>query len=739
MHCDRCNVDFPEGLRYCKWCGDALVDRPRVTSELHSCPSCSAAIQPGWTFCKACGERLQGAAGGQPGAACPRCGAQNEAGTPKCLRCGEDLIGAHAGRIAPDSADTAVIKTCSSCGERLDTGSLYCKGCGSAVYTEPTPFGGSALLCEACKSYSPLGSRACRVCGAPFVQASRTVVDFPSGLTTVQQKAPTLPDLEPELAGHPPPANPEEGATPDSGANTLVFNGAEQGGAAARPQGAAETNLLPGTAGSRSEQQAQTRVMQMGRITGPVEADETQEPPKPSGELTSSPLPEIQAEPPSIKDQRVPTGERTVEMAALTPSSTEPAGPTTLGLGSDSESESENAPAGSETKTAVFVSRPQPVPPASRQQVSSDDIGTRPFTPAQPPPGLEPTREFQQPPRRVTADQGAPTGQITSAPQSTSAAPMPPAGASERFQSKAFSQVASQPIPKKRTGAVIASVIVGVILIGAAGYVGWLLFGRGTPSAPTPPPVAVDEPVTVPPVPEKPPAPLMPEGMVAITAGSYTIGRDGADPLVQPAHSVDLSAFFIDRAEVTNAAYKAFVDATGHKPPSNWTGTSFPEGRDDFPVTGVTWQDATDYAAWAGKRLPTEAEWEAAARGTDGRIYPWGNGFRSGVANIGLRPDRPTPEQYPSGIRAAGRYPEGASPAGAVDMIGNAWEWVADEIKLYPGNIESTLDLEPGVTYRVIRGGAYDGNKVNDATYRGYLDGSLPYPKVGFRCAKDAK
>jgi serine/threonine-protein kinase len=227
--------------------------------------------------------------------------------------------------------------------------------------------------------------------------------------------------------------------------------------------------------------------------------------------------------------------------------------------------------------------------------------------------------------------------------------------------------------------------------------------------------------------------------MVALAAGTYTIGRDGADPLEQPEHRVDLPPFFIDRTEVTNAAYKLFVDATGHRPPSNWTGTRFPEGRGDSPVTGVTWQDAADYAAWAGKRLPTEAEWEAAARGADGRIYPWGNGFRSGVANIGQRPDKPSQEQYPDGIKPGGRYPDGASPAGAVDMIGNAWEWVADEIKVYPGNTESKLELEPGVKYRVIRGGAYDGNKVNDATYRGYLDASLAYPKVGFRCVKDAR
>jgi formylglycine-generating enzyme required for sulfatase activity len=227
--------------------------------------------------------------------------------------------------------------------------------------------------------------------------------------------------------------------------------------------------------------------------------------------------------------------------------------------------------------------------------------------------------------------------------------------------------------------------------------------------------------------------------MVSVVPGTYTIGRDGADPLEQPEHKVDLPAFFIDRTEVTNSAYKTFVDATGHKPPSNWIGKVFPEGRANSPVTGVSWQDASDYAAWAGKRLPREVEWEAAARGPEGRIYPWGNGWRSGVANIGQKPDKISADQYPGGIKDVGRYPEGASAVGTVDMIGNAWEWVADEIKVYPGNTESRLELDSGATFRVIRGGAYDGSKVNDATYRGYLDGSQAYPKVGFRCVKDAK
>src|SRR6185295_3876688 len=147
-------------------------------------------------------------------------------------------------------------------------------------------FGGSALLCGTCNSFSPRGSRACRVCGTAFVQGSRTVVDFPSGLTTVQQKAPTLPDLDAHVTGQRSSGHLEEGSPLDSGANTMTFSGAEKQTGKSLPKGAVETDMLPGTAGSRSEQQAPTQVMQMGRITGPVEGD-SQEAPIPSGELGS--------------------------------------------------------------------------------------------------------------------------------------------------------------------------------------------------------------------------------------------------------------------------------------------------------------------------------------------------------------------------------------------------------------------------------------------------------------------
>jgi formylglycine-generating enzyme required for sulfatase activity len=217
--------------------------------------------------------------------------------------------------------------------------------------------------------------------------------------------------------------------------------------------------------------------------------------------------------------------------------------------------------------------------------------------------------------------------------------------------------------------------------------------------------------------------------MVLVPGGAYTIGRDDGDAIARPARAVTLSPFFIDRTEVTNAEYKKFIDATGHAAPSDWKDGSYPEGRDNWPVTNVSWQDASDYADWIGKRLPTEAEWEAAARGTDKRIYPWGNDWRPGLANAETQ-----------GITEVGQYKEGASPSGALDMIGNVWEWTADQFELYPGSTAALpATKKPGVTYYVIRGGAFDGNKGNDATRRGFLEPDQGYPKTGFRLVKDAK
>jgi formylglycine-generating enzyme required for sulfatase activity len=276
--------------------------------------------------------------------------------------------------------------------------------------------------------------------------------------------------------------------------------------------------------------------------------------------------------------------------------------------------------------------------------------------------------------------------------------------------------------------------LVGVVILVGLAVVIWKLRERqkaGVTAIVNPTPTAS---IDVSPIATPQPSPtvaikevLAPEGMALVPAGAYMIGRDDGDRLAAPKHSVALAAFYIDKTEVTNAQYKRFVDATGHVSPDAWGGVDFPAGKGNYPVIGIRWQDAVDYAKWAGKRLPNEAEWEAAARGADGRLFPWGDQWQTGLANVGT-----------TGIVEVGSFPAGASPNGIMDMIGNVWEWTADELRLYPGNGGKLPEsVESGIVYRIIRGGAYDSKQ--DASYRGFVDGSKGYPKTGFRCVKDVE
>jgi formylglycine-generating enzyme required for sulfatase activity len=192
-----------------------------------------------------------------------------------------------------------------------------------------------------------------------------------------------------------------------------------------------------------------------------------------------------------------------------------------------------------------------------------------------------------------------------------------------------------------------------------------------------------------------------------------------------PAHTVALPAFYIDKYEVTFGEYIKYMEATGKPPPREFDNSRLNHPRQ--PVVSLPWQLAKDYCLWAKKRLPTEAEWEKAARGTDARYYPWGNEADALNANI-----RGKGDNYRNTSRG-GKFPEGASPYGAMDMSGNVWEWTADWFKPYPGN---EYDNEfYGEKFKVIKGGSWSSNL--DLARSAVRGKAIPEDKknyIGFRC-----
>jgi formylglycine-generating enzyme required for sulfatase activity len=230
----------------------------------------------------------------------------------------------------------------------------------------------------------------------------------------------------------------------------------------------------------------------------------------------------------------------------------------------------------------------------------------------------------------------------------------------------------------------------------------------------------------VPPVSTEPPKPVPPAGMTYVPGGSFLMGSDEGDTISKPPHYVTVQPFFMDRTEVTNQEYAEFVKATGQVSPPSWKERVYPEDEASFPVTGITWYEASEYAVWKGMRLPTEAEWEFAARGTDGRTYPWGDEWDASLANAGAKA---------KGLRPVGQG--GFSPFGIYDMAGNAWEWTSSDARSYPAGKEfpwSRLRL------KIIRGGSWQSGERSATTYfRGFYGaaGEREYNGTSFRCVKD--
>ena len=267
-------------------------------------------------------------------------------------------------------------------------------------------------------------------------------------------------------------------------------------------------------------------------------------------------------------------------------------------------------------------------------------------------------------------------------------------------------------------GAVLLVLIVAGL--GVGGYL--LLSSRQVPPEPTPTPT--------PTIASNSKADLVP-----IEAGSFFMGRNSGPPVETPAHPVTVAAFQIDRTEVSNTEYGEFVREMKHAPPTHWTGDKPPFGQELYPVANVSYNDALAFAAWRSKRdgvsyrLPTEEEWEYAARnGARGDLYPWGPDWKENAAVV--REAAPAP---------VGSRAEGRNRWGVADLVGNVWEWTSSKSSIYPGNTA----LLPGELqdWVAIRGGCYvsdpaRADKPVTACMRDFLPASTKNPLLGFRLVR---
>ena len=224
--------------------------------------------------------------------------------------------------------------------------------------------------------------------------------------------------------------------------------------------------------------------------------------------------------------------------------------------------------------------------------------------------------------------------------------------------------------------------------------------------------------------------------MAFIPAGEFAMGSDRGQDDEQPVHRVSVKAFYLDTQEVTVSRYAAFLVAQKSDPPFKWNEATS-GSHENKPVVGVNWYDARDYCRWVGRRLPTEAEWELAARGTEGRMYPWGDAHPTrGHANAGH-----TKWHGYDTLTNVGQFELGKTPNGVYDLAGNLWEWVADwyDATYYQFSPRENPSGPSAGPLRALRGGAWnnDAKSIRSANRAGYAPDARRND-VGFRCAKDA-
>ena len=247
--------------------------------------------------------------------------------------------------------------------------------------------------------------------------------------------------------------------------------------------------------------------------------------------------------------------------------------------------------------------------------------------------------------------------------------------------------------------------------------------------------------------------------MIHIPSGHFIFGTNKKDEIAEalslgipkpwyadetPRQKIFLKGFYIDTFEVTNERYKKYVDDLGAVSPIDWKNNDFLEGKNKEPVTWVTWFDAANFCQWAKKMLPTEKQWERAAKGTKGNEYPWGKEYQSNIANLSKRAGS---KNKPVTV---GSFPKSASKEGVHDLVGNVWEWVADDYRPYKGSTYKNNYYDSG--YKILRGhsasdighfpGAMYANAIKmfaRSGYRQFANPDEPGPDVGFRCVSENK
>jgi formylglycine-generating enzyme required for sulfatase activity len=256
------------------------------------------------------------------------------------------------------------------------------------------------------------------------------------------------------------------------------------------------------------------------------------------------------------------------------------------------------------------------------------------------------------------------------------------------------------------------TLVAGVLIVIASGATLYRILSPTSPKLPSdPPPADIHSAKTA------------PEGMIFIPGGRFLMGRnDHSDKEASPAHEVAVTGFYLDRTPVTNIVFTDFLRSTNKISPAD----RIVPGGDQTPVTQVTWDDAAAYCLAGGKRLPSEAEWEFAARGADGRLYPWGEAFDADAVN-----SRESGIGHPEPVAVR---PRNLSVYGVADMSGNVWQWCADDYRQYA---KGSLAFAIPDGAKVIRGGSYQSDRLHVTAVTRNLE--LPSTRsaaIGFRCAK---